>query len=152
MKPFPGVFVLTASLCLLRGLPDFCQEPFHPWGLVQQTVFSADQAMQKTASTVAEADASSPSAEAVDISWDIDITEAAEQTQDPNSLGGSGQGSGPPELMNGKSAQQGTWPESVVRLTKDTSCRTALLDDLHELHAFLVQQTQELASGKDLTC
>ncbi|KAL3159873.1 hypothetical protein ABBQ38_010272 [Trebouxia sp. C0009 RCD-2024] len=98
-----------------------------------------------------EAEASSPPAEAVDISWDIDITEAAEQTQGLNSEGGSGQGSGqgfgPPELLNGNAEQEGIWPESVVRLTKDTSCRTALLDDLHELNAFLLQQMQEMASG-----
>lgn len=96
---------------------------------------------------VAEADAPSPAAEGVDISWDIDITEAAEQTQGADSEGSSAQ-AGPSELVNGATDQQGAWPESVVRLTKDTSCRIALLDDLHELNAFLLQQMQELAAGE----
>ena len=98
---------------------------------------------------VAEADASSPAAEGIDISWDIDITETAEQTHGEETDGGEGQ-AGSSELLSGSIGQQATWPESVVRLTQDTSCRTALLDDLHELSAFLSQQMQEVSSGEGL--
>lgn len=52
------------------------------------------------------------------------------------------------EMLNGKSGRHATWPKSVVRLTEDYSCRTALLDDLHELSAFLSQQIQEVNSGE----
>ena len=95
---------------------------------------------------VADADASSAAAEGIDISWDIDITETAEQTYGEKTQEGSGQ-AGSSELLNGNTGQQATWPKSIVRLTQDTSCRTALLDDLHELSAFLSQQIQEGSSG-----
>lgn len=63
------------------------------------------------------------------------------------SEGGSGQAASL-EMLNGTTGRHATWPKSVVRLTEDYSCRTALLDDLHELSAFLSQQIQEVNSGE----
>ena len=88
----------------------------------------------------------SPSEDAA-ISWDIDITEAAEGTDNP-SLGaqmGHSQ-SAVSTLQNGGKAQ--IWPQSVLRLSEDTGCRTAFLDDLYELNSFLLQQIHELTAGE----
>lgn len=51
-------------------------------------------------------------------------------------------------MQNGQSTPKQAWPESVVRLSDDSSFRTAFIDDLHELNAFLLQQIQELTSGE----
>lgn len=83
----------------------------------------------------------------MDIGWDIDITEAAEQAHDSDPEGDPGQAE-PSPLQNGLHAQEAAWPESVVKMTQDSGCRTALLDDLHELKSFLLQQVQELTAGR----
>lgn len=51
-------------------------------------------------------------------------------------------------MLNGQSTPKQAWPESVERLSDDSSFRTAFIDDLHELKAFLLQQIQELTSGE----
>ena len=93
----------------------------------------------------AGADAGSPSEDA-EISWDIDITEAAEGTDTQGASGNAGQ-SGASDLQSGGGAQGRVWPETAVRLSEDSSCRTAFLDDLYELNSFLLQQIQELTAG-----
>lgn len=90
--------------------------------------------------------AASPSEDA-DISWDIDITEAAEGAETAHVDTDASQ-SAPLGLQAESDAHGQAWPESVVRLSADSSFRTAFLDDLHELSSFLVQQIQELKSGE----
>lgn len=81
-------------------------------------------------------------AQATDIDWDIDMTDSAQEQTD-SAL--------PAEVEDSEGtdagAQQQRWPESVVRLSQDSTCRASLLDDLYELDAFLQQQAQELSSG-----
>jgi len=92
------------------------------------------------------ADAASPSEDA-DISWDIDITEAAEEAENAD-LDTDASQSAPSGLQAESDAHGQAWPESVLRLSEDSSFRTAFLDDLYELSAFLLQQIQELKSGE----
>lgn len=94
----------------------------------------------------AGADAVSPSEDA-DISWDIDITEAAEEAENAD-LDTDASQSAPSGLQAESDAHGQAWPESVLRLSEDSSFRTAFLDDLHELSSFLLQQIQELKSGE----
>ena len=86
--------------------------------------------------------------EDAEISWDIDITEAAEgqdEAEDRNDTSHMAAS----EQQDMSEAQIHAWPESVLRLSQDGSFRTAVLDDLHELQSFLLQHTFELASGDD---
>lgn len=94
----------------------------------------------------AGADAVSPSEDA-DISWDIDITEAAEEAENAD-LDTDASQSAPSGLQAESDAHGQAWLESVLRLSEDSSFRTAFLDDLHELSSFLLQQIQELKSGE----
>ncbi|DBB09844.1 TPA: hypothetical protein ACH3X3_001459 [Trebouxia sp. C0006] len=100
---------------------------------------------QENASDSHGADAVSPSEDA-DISWDIDITEAAEEAENAD-LDTDASQSAPSGLQAESDAHGQAWPESVLRLSEDSSFRTAFLDDLHELSSFLLQQIQELKSG-----
>ena len=100
----------------------------------------------KIRAVCAGADAISPSEDA-DISWDIDITEAAEEAENAD-LDTDASQSAPSGLQAESDAHGQAWPESVLRLSEDSSFRTAFLDDLHELSSFLLQQIQELKSGE----
>lgn len=91
-------------------------------------------------------DAVSPSEDA-DISWDIDITETAEEAENGD-LDVDASKSAPSGLQAESDAHAQAWPESVLRLSADSSFRTAFLDDLYELSSFLLQQVQELKSGE----
>jgi len=97
----------------------------------------------------AGADAASPSEDSEDaeISWDIDITEAAEEAENV-SLDTDASQSAPLGMQAESNAHEHAWPESVLRLSEDSSFRTAFLDDLYELSSFLLQQIQELKSGE----
>lgn len=95
------------------------------------------------------AGAANTASEEAEISWDIDVTEAAEGAQQhvvdnndsrPEAACEQDHSAGPPRA----------WPESIVRLDQDSSFRTAVLDDLHELQSFLLQQIHELSSGDAL--
>ncbi|DBB02880.1 TPA: hypothetical protein ACH3X1_013485 [Trebouxia sp. C0004] len=100
---------------------------------------------QETASYSHGADAASPSEDA-HISWDIDITEAAEEAENAN-LDTDASQSAPSGTQAESDTHVQAWPESVLRLSEDSSFRTAFLDDLYELSSFLLQQIQELKSG-----
>ena len=100
----------------------------------------------KIGAVCAGADAASPSEDA-DISWDIDITEAAEEAENAN-LDTDASQSAPSGTQAESDAHGQAWPESVLRLSEDSSFRTAFLDDLYELSSFLLQQIQELKSGE----
>ena len=91
-------------------------------------------------------DAASPSEDA-NISWDIDITEAAEGAENAN-LDTDASQSAPSGLQAESDAHGQAWPESILRLSEDGGFRTAFLDDLYELSSFLLQQIQELKSGE----
>lgn len=81
-----------------------------------------------------------------EISWDIDITEAAEgQQQDAKQNDSSHIAAA--DQQDANETQPQSWPQSVLRLSQDGSFRTAVLDDLHELQSFLLQQLHELSSG-----
>ena len=88
--------------------------------------------------------------EDMEISWDIDITEAAEGQQQTDDKNGSSQLAAS-EQQDTNDTQPQSWPQSVLRLSQDGSFRTAVLDDLHELQSFLLQQMHELSSGH-LSC
>lgn len=103
----------------------------------------------KIGAVCAGADAASPSEDA-DISWDIDITEAAEEAETVN-LDTDASQSAPSGLQAESGAHGQAWPESVLRLSEDSSFRTAFLDDLYELSSFLLQQIQELKSGEPVS-
>lgn len=113
-------------------------EQYTPDGLSSRWVLIC-----KIGAVCAGADAGSPSEDA-NISWDIDITEAAEEAENAN-LGTDANQSAPSGLQTESDAH---WPESSVRLSEDSSFRTAFLDDLYELSSFLLQQIQELKSGE----
>ncbi|KAA6425254.1 MAG: hypothetical protein FRX49_04749 [Trebouxia sp. A1-2] len=100
---------------------------------------------QENASYSHGTDAVSPSEDA-DISWDIDITETAEEAENGD-LDVDASKSAPSGLQAESDAHAQAWPESVLRLSADSSFRTAFLDDLYELSSFLLQQVQELKSG-----
>ena len=96
----------------------------------------------------AEIDATAEPSDEKDISWDIDITEAAEQADDGLTPHHEQPTQAPLEHPNMELLLDSLLgPRSVLSLTNDSSSRTALLDDLYELNAFLLQQIQELAAG-----
>ncbi|KAL0037407.1 hypothetical protein WJX79_006441 [Trebouxia sp. C0005] len=116
-------------------------------GLFQDALanLSSPPSTQENASYSHGTDAVSPSEDA-DISWDIDITETAEEAENGD-LDVDASKSAPSGLQAESDAHAQAWPESVLRLSADSSFRTAFLDDLYELSSFLLQQVQELKSG-----
>ena len=83
--------------------------------------------------------------EDIEISWDIEITEAAEGQEQTDDKNGSSHLAAAEQQDE---TQLKSWPQSVLRLSQDGSFRTAVLDDLHELQSFLLQQIHELSSGE----
>lgn len=89
---------------------------------------------------VTEATQPDADVQGTDINWDIDMTEHADgmSTAESSPVGIEG---------TGASLQTQQWPESAVRMSNDSACRTSVLDDLHELDSYLHQRAQELSSG-----